>query len=121
MVNGQDFINAITQDIEIVRGDTLSFNFQLSGLGQEEATITFTCKENPADDTAVFSVSTNSGISLEEYDAMTDTATYTVRIPPAATSGKELARYYYDLQLSTSSDVITLMRGRFELVYEVTY
>ena len=87
MLNKQDYINAIYQDIEIVRGDTLAFNFD---------------------------------ITLEEYDAEKDVAIYSVVVEPAKTKTMDLARYYYDLELSTDDDVITLMRGRLTLVYGVT-
>ena len=32
MINKQDFANFFEQNIEIVKGDTLSFNFQIAGL-----------------------------------------------------------------------------------------
>ena len=31
MINKQDYINSINQNIEMVRGDTLEFNFQIVG------------------------------------------------------------------------------------------
>lgn len=116
MVNGQEFLNAIYQDIEMVKGDTMSFNFQVAGLGGIENTVKFTCKANPSDEQPLFMYNA----VVENYQETTDTTTYTVRIPPNATSQLDTARYYYDLQLSTASDVLTLMRGRLTLLYEVS-
>lgn len=120
MLNKQDYINAIYQDIDIVRGDTLAFNFQLQGLSGVTPYIVFTCSENYVD-TPIFTADTTSGdISLLEYDEEKDLATYGVVITPNKTKTMDLNRYYYDLELRTTDDVITLMRGRLTLVYGVT-
>ena len=121
MINRQDFINSIIQDIDMVRGDTLAFNFQLQGLGGEMPdAITFSCAEH-YNETPLFNadLEEENGIELEEYDAAKDIATYVVRIDPAKTVSLELGRYYYDLEMTIGDDVITLMRGRLTLVYEV--
>ena len=42
-----DFNNSITRTISMVKGDTLSFGFQITGLnGTEPDAIYFSCKEN---------------------------------------------------------------------------
>jgi hypothetical protein len=120
MLNKQDYINAIYQDIDIVRGDTLIYNFQVQGLNGVTPYIIFSCAENYNYD-PIFTADTTSGeITLEEYDAEKDIATYSVVIVPNKTKTMDLGRYYYDLELSTTDDVITLMRGRLTLVYGVT-
>ena len=119
MLNKQDYINAIYQDIDIVRGDSLIFNFQVQGLSGITPYIIFTCAET-YDDDPIFTADTTNDITLESYDATTDTAEYSVFIRPNKTKSLDLTRYYYDLQLSTDTDVITLMRGRLTLVYDVT-
>ena len=118
MVNKQDFINAITQDIEMVKGDTLSFAFQLQGLGGAEPTIVFSCALNYYDD-ILFTVDTEDGITREAYDSENDIATYSIRVAPNKTASLDLNRYYYDMEMTLDEDVITLMRGRLTLVYEV--
>lgn len=120
MLNKQDYINAIYQDIEMVRGDTLAFNFELQGLNGVTPYIVFTCAETYNDAPIFTSDTTGGDITLEEYDQEHDLATYSVVVAPAKTVSLDLARYYYDLQLSTNEDVITLMRGRLTLVYGVT-
>lgn len=120
MLNKQSYINAIYQDIEMIRGDTLAFNFQLQGLGGETPDdITFSCAENYNDE-PLFTADLEDGITLEEYNAVNDIATYSVRIAPVKTVSRELGRYYYDMELRYNNDVITLMRGRLTLLYEVT-
>ena len=120
MVNNQDFINAITKNIDMVKGDTLAFNFQLQGLvGEMPDAITFSCAEH-YDATPLFMKTLSDGISLETYDEVKDLATYSVRVAPSDTKNLDLTRYYYDLEVIIGDDVITLMRGRLTLVYEVT-
>lgn len=119
MLNKQDFYNTINQDIDLVRGDTLSFGFELVGLQGATPDFTFTCKDH-YDGDIVFSADNESGISLDNYNEANDTATYTVWIDPNKTKDLELTRYYYDLEMRLDDDVITLMRGRFTLLYDVT-
>ena len=122
MVNKQDFINAFEQNIDIVRGNSLCFNFQLTGLGSLEAYEAFEVDLNVSEnynDSPVFGSSLGDGITLENYDTESDTATYSVFVAPSKTKDLELARYYYALNISDSANVLTLMRGRFTLVYNV--
>lgn len=123
MVNNQDFYNAVKRDIEMIRGDTMAFNFQLQGLGGVAPTkVTFMVKENHEDDDedALLTCDIGSGVTLLNYDAISDTYTYSVRVRPDMTTNLDLARYYYDLQVVAGDDVLTLMKGRFNLDYEVT-
>lgn len=123
MINKQDYINAITQNIDIVRGDTLAFNFQLMGLGSssayEDLLVTFAVAEHYDDEVLLFDCQVGDGITLETYDAAKDTATFSVFVAPNKTKTLDLARYYYDLQIKDDENVFTLMRGRLTLVYDV--
>lgn len=122
MVNKQDYINSITQNIDIVKGDTLAFCFQLSGLGSNAEytalSVNFAVAEHYGED-AIIDVDTFNGIELTDYNAESDTATFTVCVAPYMTKDLDLGRYYYDLQIADGDNVITLMRGIFTLVYEV--
>lgn len=122
MVNKQSFINAFNQNIEMVRGDTLSFNFQLSGLGSESAyddlDVNFSVAEK-YDDEAIFDCTIDNGVELQEYDSAKDTATFNVFVAANKTKTLDLARYYYDLQVKDDVNVLTLMRGFFTLVYDI--
>ena len=115
----QDFYNPITMDLTMVRGDSLAFNFELVG-ADNITEISFTCKENPADTEDIFTQSlTHGGIVL--LSSVNGVNTYSVRVRPDQTSGLDPARYYYDLELQAGADVITLMKGRLIVDWEVTY
>lgn len=114
------FNNSIKRDISMVRGDTLSFGFQITGLGGERPDeIYFSCKEQLEDETYIFSISTADGISERSYDVETDTLTYGVRVAPELTEGVEYGKYFYDLQLEINDDVLTLMKGKLSIEWEV--
>lgn len=114
------FNNAIKRDISMVRGDTLSFGFQITGLeGQRPDSIFFSCKENLEDATYIFSVSLGGGISERSYDATTDTLTYGVRVSPELTEDVEYGKYFYDLQIDINDDILTLMKGKLSIEWEV--
>ena len=122
MINKQDYINAITQNIDMVRGDTLAFNFQLNGLGSlveyENLLVTFAVAEH-YDDEHIIEVDSNNGITLEEYDVNSDTALFSVSVAPNLTKTMNLGRYYYDMQIKNTTYIITLMRGYLTLLYDV--
>lgn len=116
------FYNAIKMDIAMIKGDTMSFGFQMQGLdGSAPSSIIFSCKEDPEDDDAVFSSSLeDGGIWLDSEDPETDLLEYGVRIAPAKTKNLNTGRYYYDLQIVVNDDVYTLMKGRLQIEYDVT-
>ena len=114
------FYNAIKRELSMVRGDTLSFAFQLKGLqGQQPEKVVFTCKESLEDTTPRFIVSLDDTIDFRSYDATDDILTYAVRIPPYKTSSLPIGRYFYDLETEVNGDIITLMIGRLNIEYEV--
>lgn len=122
MINRQDFINAINKNIDMVRGDTLAFGFQLKGLGSiteyTDLEMTFSVAEN-YNANAIIEVTSGDGIELESYNPVKDVATFTVNIAPNMTKTLDIARYYYDLQFTDGTNVVTLMRGRLTLLYDV--
>ena len=115
------FYNAIRKELTMIKGDTLAFNFQIQGLGGIEPTaLYFTCREKPESENFYFQSSLLAGITKIDYDDETDTATYSVRVRPDQTADITAGRYYYDLQLTANEDVLTLMRGRLNIEWEVT-
>lgn len=58
-----------------------------------------------------------AGIELEDYTE--DVATFSVCVASNLTQPLDVARYYYDLQIKDDYNVVTLMRGRLTLVYDV--
>lgn len=119
--NGGYFFNPIRRNLSMVKGDTMSFGFQIQGLkGEEPSSIQLTCKETLEDTTPLFTVSLNDTIDKRTYDAEHDIYTYGVRIPPRLTIGLNAGRYFYDLELQDNGDTITLMIGRFDIEEDVT-
>lgn len=123
MVNKQDYLNAVTQNIEMVRGDTLAFNFVLSGLGSLAAynafDISFSVAEHYNDPVIIQSIK-GDGITVDSYDTEKDEAVFSVYVAPRKTENIDIGRYYYDLQIKDSSNTLTLMRGILTLMYDVT-
>ena len=122
MVNKSQFLNAIEQNITMVRGDNLTFNFSLQGLGNQAAYEALTVEFNAAyniTEAPCLSCDTEDGIELYSYDSSADKAIFTVCVIPEKTKELDLTRYYYNLQIKDTDNVITLMRGRLTLVYEI--
>lgn len=123
MINKQDFLNAWTQEIEMVKGDTLAFNFQLAGLGSEEAYQALTCVfavSEHYEANNVVEITNYNGISMVEYDAAHDIATFGVSVAPGSTRSLPLTRYYYELKIKdTDNNVVTLMRGHLTLLFNL--
>lgn len=116
------FYNAIKRDIVMIKNDTLSFAFEIQGLNNQiPDNIVFTCKNTPEDNTELFSVSQSDHIIERSYDPATDIRTYTLRIPPNLTENIDLGRYFYDIQINVNNDIITLMKGRLTIDYQVTF
>lgn len=118
MVNNQDFLNSVYTDIQMVQGDTTSFNFQIEGLAGVTPTFLLSVKEDLSDE-AIFTCSNTSGIAKTDYDDDTDTTTFSCTIAANKTVSLDIGRYYYDLKMYMGTNVITLMRGRLDLLYSV--
>lgn len=114
------FNNAILLDLSMVKGDTMSFGFQLQGLeGETPDAVYFACKDKLEDESFIFLKELGDGISLRDYDEDTDTLTYIVRVAPDDTDDIDCGRYFYDLSVHANGDVFTLMKGRISIVWEV--
>ena len=115
------FYNPTIQNIAMVKNDTMSFGFQLQGLeGQTPTEIYFTVKDNPSDTAFLFQRVIGNGVDLKEYDPVSDTYTYTVRIAPEDTENIEIGRYFYDLEIHCNKDTYTLLKGVLSIDWEVT-
>lgn len=119
MVNKKTFCNAEDATITMVKGDTMSFNFAIKGLGRVAENIYFTCKENLNNIVPLIVKGFNNGVSLISYNEATDEAIYCLRLSRNDTRDLTPALYYYDLTLLEDYDQITLMRGRLNLIYSV--
>lgn len=113
---GGYFFNPIRRDISMIKGDTMSFGFQVQGLeGQDPEGVELICKKTLEDESTLFEISLADNIDKRSYDEETDTITYTVRIPPRLTEDLDAGRYFYDLKIYVDTDVISLMVGRINI------
>lgn len=103
----------VDTNIQMVRGDTMAFGIEIDGLDQDLASCYLTCKKSFQGEN-VFQKSLGNGISK------VSSGVYRVRVAPADTFNVEAGNYYYDLQISVNSDVITLLRGILMIQNDVT-
>ncbi|MBQ7687171.1 MAG: hypothetical protein IJT28_08090 [Bacteroidaceae bacterium] len=106
------------QDISFVRGDSFSFDVTFNTT-DEELTINdirFSARSNYDDSYYLFCKSIDNGITHVAG------RTYRVRIAPEDTASLQTGKYYYDLQVDVGGarDIFTLLRGRLELLWDVT-
>lgn len=109
--------------ISMIRGDTLSFNLEFTGLDKEIDTACLTVKEYEDGD-IIFQKNLDNGNGITKLD---DTH-YTVRVAPEDTEDLVAKSYHFDLEISIvvdevfeKSDVFTIMRGILEIEKDVTY
>lgn len=114
------FTNVLKKDINIVKGDSLSFGFILTGIdGATVSEVSFTCKETPDSREPLFvSNFENKGCWKDAFT--TDTLQCGVRIKPEYTDSLPAGRYFYDLEVRINEDVFTFMKGRLNVEYDVT-
>lgn len=100
----------------LVRGDTLYFGFEVQGNEEElsEYDFIFSCKSEPNSKEYIFQKVLNDGI-LYEGDNI-----FSVRVAPGDTENIDLGEYFYDLEMRFNGDVFTVLRGRIDLVQDIT-
>lgn len=102
-------------NMEMVRGDTKAFAFEVEGMGgQEFESVLFSCKRRSSDSAYVFQKTIGDGIT-ETKDGR-----YIVRIAPEDTERLSVGEYVYDVELRANGDVFTIMRGKLKIVPDVT-
>lgn len=118
---GKILENTYLRDIYITKGDTLSFCFQIEGLGSHlrPDAIFFSCKEEIDSENYTFRKTLDDGISLYFYDSEKDILTYNVVVAPSDTQNEALGTYFYDLSVHVGGNVYTFMKGRFNITWEV--
>lgn len=102
------------KNFKLVRGDTLVFSFQVTGLSSPISSVTFSCKGTVKDEAYLFQKTLDDGIEVSE-DGI-----YTVRIAPEDTANLNARRYAYDLEITIDQDVYTPMLGDLDLIADVT-
>ena len=101
--------------INMARGDTLSFGLEFEGLGQDLDSAFMTVKKNALDETPLFQKSLGDGISkTEDYK-------YIVRVLPEDTEELDAGEYVFDVQITANGDVFTIMLGVLVISQDVTF
>lgn len=104
-------------NLEMTKGDTLSFGFKLKDLGQNLASAYFTVKNNYDDEEYIFQKSLGNGIQLDHIDG-TDYY-FKVRVAPNDTKYLEPKNYYYDLEINVNYDTFTILKGILSVEFDV--
>lgn len=104
-------------NLEMTRGDTLSFGIKIKDLGQNLSSAFFTVKNNFDDNTPIFQKSIGNGIQLDHIDG-TDYY-YKVRIAPDDTKNLEPKKYYYDFEINVNYDTFTILKGILDVEFDV--
>lgn len=100
-----DFIN-------LTRGDTLAFGFELEGIDEVDE-VFFSVKKDLSDTGYIIHKSLGNGITKTSDG-------YTVRVSPEDTQNLDLGQYFYDMQITVDTDVYTVIKGILNLTFDVT-
>ena len=105
-------------NLEMTKGDTLSFGVQIVDLGQELETAYFSVKNNFDDTTPIIQKSLGNGIELDHiYE---EDYFYKVRVSPIDTKDLEPKKYYYDFEINVNGDTFTILKGILDVTFDVT-
>lgn len=105
-------------NLEMTKGDTLSFGVEIYNLGQNLDAAYLTCKRNYDDSDNVFQKSLNDGITLDSHDEAGHYF-YKIRVAPGDTENLDIGKYYYDLQIEVNGDVFTILKGILTIDFDV--
>lgn len=106
-------MNSRIYNMDMVRGDTLSFGFEVDGIDNLD-TAFFSCKRNPDDSEYLFQKRLGDGI----YEA--EEGKYGVRLAPEDTRNIDSGLYYYDVEIGVNGDIFTILEGRLKLIQDIT-
>lgn len=104
-------------NLEMTRGDTLSFGVSIVDLGQLLDSAYFTVKNNFDDEDFIFQKTLENGIELDHIEG--EDYYYKVRIAPDDTSNLEPKKYYYDFEINVNGDTFTLLKGLLDIEFDV--
>ena len=112
-MDGNTIINNERYDIQMIKGDTLSFGLEIEGLDQDLDSACFSCAVSTASEQPLFVKTLGDGIEK------VDQTHYRVRVAPADTAELSSMIYRYDFQIGVNGDVFTLIYGNFTVLPEV--
>ena len=108
----------MVRNLYLIRGDTLSFTFQVTGVTSNLTSAYFSVKKNIDDTRYAIQKTLSNGITKVTSD--TNSVTYQVRCAPSDTNALNDVNYVYDLQIGVGSDIYTILKGRFVVDKDVT-
>lgn len=105
----------IIKNLEITRGDDVSFCLALQDFEPNTLSAAyFSVKEKIDDNNYIIQKALNSGITINSDNDIQ------VTIAAADTDNIELGTYYYDLQVTINSTKQTILKGKFNVTYDIT-
>lgn len=105
-------------NLEMTKGDTLSFGVKIKNLGQALESAYFTVKNNFDDDTVLFQKTLENGVVIDHIDG--NDYYYKVRIAPEDTANLEPKKYYYDLEINVNDDTFTILKGILDVSFDIS-
>lgn len=104
-------------NIEMTKGDTLSFGVKIKDLGQELDSAKFTVKNN-YDDEPIFQKTLENGVEIDHIEG--NDYYYKVRVAPEDTANLEPKKYYYDLEIQVNEDTFTILKGILDVGFDIS-
>ena len=102
-----------SQDLEMVRGDTLQFAIEIEGDIGTITDIRMTARHAQTDE-VLFERSLSDGVRAESATR------WNVRVPPALTAAAPTGAYNYDVQFTAGTNVYTPLYGTLRILPDVT-
>lgn len=100
--------------IDMVKGDSMSFGLMFEGLGQDLDSADFTVRKNETDSAVLIHKDLSQGISKD------NDGNYIVRLAPEDTAELDAGNYHFDCQIGVNDDIFTIMLGILILEQDVT-
>ena len=104
-------------NIEMTKGDTLSFGVKIKDLGQKLDSAKFTVKNN-YDDEPIFQKTLENGVEIDHIEG--NDYYYKVRVAPEDTANLEPKKYYYDLDIQVNEDTFTILKGILDVGFDIS-
>lgn len=93
------------EELELIKGDTFVFDFEIEETKQDLESCFFTCVKNKSDTNYVFIKSLNNGI--KKVKTTGNSVIYSVRVAPEDTRNLENKEYFAELKIKIDNDVFT--------------
>lgn len=106
------------EELELIKGDTLVFDFEIEGLKQDLESCFFSCKKDKTSSEYAFQKSLKNGIT--KIDTTDNSILYQIKISPEDTKNMKSGYYYYDMQIKVQGDIFTPLLGQLKIIEDIT-